>query len=48
MPSVTFEPTIPEFKRAKTIYASEDAAAVNGLSLSLSPIFFPTIVKEER
>jgi hypothetical protein len=48
MPSVRFEPTIPEFKRAKTVHASEGAAAVNDLSLSLSPIFFSITIKEER
>jgi hypothetical protein len=33
MPSVGFEPTIPVFERAKTIYALDRAATVIGMVL---------------
>jgi hypothetical protein len=33
MPGVGFEPTIPVFERAKTVYALDRAATVTGLTL---------------
>jgi hypothetical protein len=35
MPRVGFEPTIPVFKRAKTVHALDRAATVIGLTNSL-------------
>jgi hypothetical protein len=38
MPRVGFEPTIPVFKRAKTVHALDRAATVIGLHLLLKAI----------
>jgi hypothetical protein len=46
MPQVGFEPTIPEFQRAKTVHALDVAATVIGIGLyiyMLEDIFVKTI-----